>query len=1468
MGETVTAARLWRELQSGGARPIQVLRMFILLSGGIFLAGTAMLFLDWQHQAVLAVLTLVAAIAVNHWSNSQRSSEFQVATLMLVLLSVYSTLRYGFWRISSVVAWFNDPATKWAGRDSIFVLLLLLAECYAFVALLLGYLQTLSPLRRSPVPLPSDPEQWPAVDLVIPTYDEPLELVRSTVLAALNIDWPAGKLNVYLLDDGRRNEFRVFADQAGIRYIARDNNLHAKAGNINHALQYLHADFVAMFDCDHVATRSFLQLTMGWFLRDEKLAVLQTPQQYYSPDPFERNLDEPRSIPNEDELFYSTVQDGNDLWNAAMFCGTSAVVRRSALDDCGGIATDTVTEDAHTSLRMQMRGWNTAYINIPQAAGLAAERLRGHVEQRVRWARGMVQILRRENPLLARGLSVAQRLCYFNAMSHFLFALPRLIFLTAPALYLIFGIRSLPGSWMAIVAYALPHLMLGAMTSSRIQGRHRHLFWNEVYETTLAPFLVLPTLSALIRPRATRFNVTAKGGVVKHGFFDLRIALPFIALGSLNAIALLCAVARLVHGSGSAGTICVNVLWTLFNLMILGVATSAAWERQQRRRSVRLVRTIPSDVLFSDGTMIQSVTSDLSNGGVRTRLNQAAKAQAGEAVQFVFPLLDGSATLAATIVAIDGDELRAQFDSLDLQDYEALTTILYSRADAWLGTSDAYEPDRALRSLLRMIRIPIRSVARIARRRKRAVRDRAFVTSAVPVIALALLAPLARSIHAAQMPRPAATSSATHSALQPELPGETHAFFTLKDVGAEDAIRLQGLDATRSVTFAFPQNETVTAATLRLRYRFSPGLLPGLSQLNVSVNGRLVDTIPVAVSQTALEQGAPLESVIALPAELLVRSNRLSFQFVGHYAAQCEDPSNSTLWAWIDPLSTIEVAGSVVPLTNDLKLLPLPFYGEGTNLQPVIPIVFLAAPSTKALQAAGIVASWLGVLHGPDAVRFTVSVGEIPAGNAIVIAEDASSIPSALGVLNTAGPAVSLATNLVDSSSTLLIISGGGNDLVTATAALALHADSWQGSQVSVRAFVAPAARHPDDAPRWLSTEGGENRMGEAADLEADGSEPVSLSFNLPPDLAFGERQNLGFHLSYRYNGIPLGNDSTLQIYVNGAFVSSTPLPHTGNASSVLDTVIPVPVGDLRPFSNTISFQFVFRPAVKGNCAVAAPNDLHGAILKDSFLDISDIPHSALLPNLALFANAGYPFTRSADLAETTVILPAQPSTAEVEMFLTLMGHFGAQTGYPAVGVTVGDSSSMRTDGTRDYLILGAAQDQPALQVLGSSLPAEVTQNGLLIHDTHSLFAPSGWWQGRASSQPASGELAADGGLPDALIEATEWPVRSTRSVVAIVVRDDAMIPGFLAALLANSQGTAISQSVSVLHGEQFSSYRMGNAAYRVGRISLVMGIETVFQDAPWLVAIVTVIFCFLMAAILHAMLRRRARLRLQAEES
>ncbi len=221
---------LFREFESSDGLFFKLLRFIVLIGGIVLLGFTGVLDLTWPQQIVLSILTIALVV----WLD--RSSSSYLVTLTLLLVSMFSTFRYGYWRFATTTKFFLNPRSVWTFLDAFFIALLLFAETYAFVTLFLGYLQTLWPLRRTPVPLPDDPAEWPAVDLLIPTYNEPLSVVQYTALAAMNIDWPSDKLHVYILDDGKRDEFRKFAEEAGIGYMTRDNNKHAKAGNINHAL--------------------------------------------------------------------------------------------------------------------------------------------------------------------------------------------------------------------------------------------------------------------------------------------------------------------------------------------------------------------------------------------------------------------------------------------------------------------------------------------------------------------------------------------------------------------------------------------------------------------------------------------------------------------------------------------------------------------------------------------------------------------------------------------------------------------------------------------------------------------------------------------------------------------------------------------------------------------------------------------------------------------------------------------------------------------------------------------------------------------------------------------------------------------------------------------------------------------------------------------------------------------------------
>lgn len=600
------------------------------------------------------------------------------SALILMVLSVTVSCRYLWWRVSDTLNWS-------ASFDAACGTILLVAEIYAWIVLLLGYVQIAWPLQRKPVPLPANPDAWPTVDVLIPTYNEDLAIVRDTVYAALAMDWPAAKLHVYLLDDGRRDSFREFAAAAGIGYITRNDNRHAKAGNINHALSLVDSELVAIFDCDHRPVRSFLQVTAGGFLTDPRLALVQTPHHFFSADPFERNLRVFRHDPNEGELFYGLVQDGNDLWNAAFFCGSCAVLRRSALDEVGGVAVETVTEDAHTALRLHRRGWRSAYLRFPQAAGLATDSLRAHVNQRIRWARGMVQIFRLDNPLLGPGLSLGQRLCYANAMLHFLAGIPRLVFLTAPLAFLFAHAYVIYAPALAILLYVVPHVAHASLTNARIQGRWRRLFWGEVYETVLSWYIARPTLVALFSPRHGKFNVTDKGGVQARDHFDWHVALPYLVLAVLNLAGIACAVWRYQTGPlDERGTVIVSSLWVVYNLLIVGGALAVSAEVRQVRRAHRVVTRMPMTLAVPGGYRLHGTLTDYSSDGAGVQLEGAFTLADGAQVQLMLGQGWHERAFPAVVQRRMDRRLGLQLRFQDEQQHIDFARLTFARADAWL----------------------------------------------------------------------------------------------------------------------------------------------------------------------------------------------------------------------------------------------------------------------------------------------------------------------------------------------------------------------------------------------------------------------------------------------------------------------------------------------------------------------------------------------------------------------------------------------------------------------------------------------------------------------------------------------------------------------------------------------------------------------------------------------------------------
>ncbi len=400
------------------------------------------------------------------------------------------------------------------------------AEVYGFLMSLLIVLTAWKRKDRRVSTAPGDLR----VDVFIPTLNEPMDVVRRTVLAAVRMDYPH---KTWVLDDGNRSEVKAMARELGCEYLARTTNEGAKAGNLNHGLKYATGDFVAMFDADHVAQRNFLDRMLGYF-SDPKIALVQTPQDYFNLDSFQHGRDKHRRLIWQEQSFFHYVgQPGRDHWNAATCCGCSAIVRRSAIDEIGGFPTDTVTEDMHAVVKLQKLGHDTAYHPEPLAFGIAPTDFPGYSRQRLRWGEGNMQVCREEGIPFTRKLTMPQRLCYFALTSSYLDCWQKAIYYLAPIVVLFAQVPPIWSNPWVFLGFFAPYLLATYLFYEEFGRGFGNMFATEVYAMARLGAGLLSTLG-LVR-KNIRFRISSKK---LQGHLPLRLVLPqaVILTASIGAV--------------------------------------------------------------------------------------------------------------------------------------------------------------------------------------------------------------------------------------------------------------------------------------------------------------------------------------------------------------------------------------------------------------------------------------------------------------------------------------------------------------------------------------------------------------------------------------------------------------------------------------------------------------------------------------------------------------------------------------------------------------------------------------------------------------------------------------------------------------------------------------------------------------------------------------------------------------------
>lgn len=455
-------------------------------------------------------------------------------------------------------------------------------------------------------PILNEDCEYPHVDVFIATYNEPEDILYKTIIGCKNMDYPdKDKVHIYILDDGKRESIKRLCEENAIGYITRDNNEHAKAGNINNALQYTNSPYIVTFDADMIPLHNFLTETIPYFIdnsikrANEKLngvseedmtkpiGFIQTPQAFYNADIFQHRLFSENVIPNEQDYFHRDVQVSRNASNSVIYSGSNTVISRKALEDVGGFVTGIITEDIATGIKVQVNGYQCFATNKILATGLAPYDLEAIIKQRNRWARGCIQTFRKSNPIFIKGLNMLQRLNYFNSLLYWYTPFKQFVFILAPILFTVFGVRLFDAPLLEVLIIWLPMFIFNTVAFKKFCGKRRSMKWTNIYDTILMPTLMWAVFLETFGIKMDKFEVTSKKRENKKSTkYKLQLFIPHVILYTLTIIGLTKSILEIAFYHNTDYV--VNLFWLIINSYSLFMSLLFILERPNEEERFKL----------------------------------------------------------------------------------------------------------------------------------------------------------------------------------------------------------------------------------------------------------------------------------------------------------------------------------------------------------------------------------------------------------------------------------------------------------------------------------------------------------------------------------------------------------------------------------------------------------------------------------------------------------------------------------------------------------------------------------------------------------------------------------------------------------------------------------------------------------------------------------------------------------------
>lgn len=513
----------------------------------------------------------------------------------------------------------------------------------------------------------------PKAAIFICTYNEEADILERTITGAQNQSYPA---KIYLLDDGRRPEIEELCRKRGVEWLTRADNKHAKAGNMNAGIATLAArgempDFVAILDADFVALPHFIARSIALF-QDPRVGVVQTPQHFFNPDPLQHRIKGHLDLPDEQRFFFDTLLPAKDGWETAFSCGTSSIVRTSALSEIGGFPTDSITEDMLLTIRMKQHGYVTAYLNETLSLGLAPEGIGEYCTQRIRWCVGAMQIMRGKDGLFSRNkLSWIDRMSLVETLLYWAGSFPfRLACLLVPVLYWATGLTIMDAPIEQLATFLLPRIMVEAFAISWYSGGRIMPLLTDTSQLLIAPEIVAASTHTLLSPGERPFKVTNKGGDRSHTVVHWHLLLRFAAVLGLTVIGMIAGYYSPLAPTFFSDQKGVVAFWSIYNMLVclIGIIVCIETPRRAEER-------VPIQGFATFGNRTTSVRVKLQNiSSTGVAFANDGRWEIGDSGTLSINELGD---MPATVTRITGDSVGVKI-LLSPQQHVALTTFQFT----------------------------------------------------------------------------------------------------------------------------------------------------------------------------------------------------------------------------------------------------------------------------------------------------------------------------------------------------------------------------------------------------------------------------------------------------------------------------------------------------------------------------------------------------------------------------------------------------------------------------------------------------------------------------------------------------------------------------------------------------------------------------------------------------------------------